>query len=81
MKSKRHGSVSVFFSLILLPLIAFGGAISDAALYMSAGRACEGAADVALASVMAGYDKRLFELYGLFGCGNPTSSGGDAGVE
>ena len=70
----------MFFSLILLPLIAFGGALSDAALYTSAGRACEGAADVALSSVMSGYDKRLFELYGLFGCCLPAS-GGEAGVE
>ncbi|MCI8718288.1 MAG: hypothetical protein HFH64_09030 [Lachnospiraceae bacterium] len=62
---KNNGAVTVFLSLILVPVLAFTGVFIDLGRVWLAQGIAASSADLALNTVMTSYDKELNEYYGL----------------
>lgn len=62
---KNNGAVTVFLSLILVPVLAFTGVFIDLGRVWLAQGVAASSADLALNTVMTSYDKELNEYYGL----------------
>ena len=62
---KDRGSISVFLVLILFLVIGFLFALLESVRFQSAHYAMREASDAAMDSVLAGYQRELFEKYGL----------------
>lgn len=62
---KNNGAVTVFLSLILVPVLAFTGVFIDLGRIWLAQGIAASSADLALNTVMTSYDKELNEYYGL----------------
>lgn len=62
---KNNGAVTVFLSLILVPVLAFTGVFIDLGRVWLAQGIAASSADLALNTVMTNYDKELNEYYGL----------------
>lgn len=62
---KRRGTISVFLALILLPVVVFGGLVTDAVrVYQSKGLVSE-AGELAMNAGLSYYDGQLKDEYGL----------------
>lgn len=62
---KNNGSVSVFLSLLLIPVILFACIAVDAIRINGARAIATDATDLALKTAMCDYDRLLYDLYGL----------------
>lgn len=63
---RHRGAISVFLTLILLPVIVFGGLVTDAVrIYHSQGLISE-AGELAMNAGLSHYDMKLKDDYGLF---------------
>ncbi len=73
------GSISVFLCIVLIAVSALGGLFADAARLGAAKRQAMNAADMAIRSVMAGYDSMLSGQYGLFAldCSDTDKTGSE----
>lgn len=75
---KRDGAISVFLSLILLPVMLFGGIATDAARVYMSKIIISDAGETALNAGLAQYDEELHDEYGLFVMKKtPASMSGD----
>ena len=63
----KHGAVSVFLALILVPVIAFSCVFVDLARVQMSKSVTESSADLALNTLLTNYDADLSEYYGLIG--------------
>jgi len=75
---KRDGAISVFLSLILLPVMLFGGIATDAARVYMSKIIISDAGETALNAGLTQYDEELHDEYGLFVMKKtPASMSGD----
>lgn len=65
MKDYQKGVISIFLVIILIPTMVFSGMFVDLSRVKLAKGVATSAADLALNSLMANYDKDLSEFYGL----------------
>ena len=63
---RYKGSITVFLSLILTPVLAVIICMTESAAYSAARMKCEVAADMALESVFAEYNRELLKRYDLY---------------
>lgn len=63
---KTDGKVSIFLCIVLIAIIALSGVLIDASRMLSAEVQVKRAVDSAARSLLAGYDKKLKDDYGLF---------------
>lgn len=71
---KKRGSISVFISLILLPVLIFGCLIIDGTRILGSKSIVTGAGDLAMNAALTKYDFKLKDMYGLFGMEELNSS-------
>ena len=64
--AKVRGTVSVLLAILLLPMMTVAGLVVDGSRVSSARSALSGAGELAANSVLAEYDRLLYEVYGLF---------------
>ena len=62
---KQGGSICVFLTLILVPVLIFSGIIVDASRLFASKTVVSGAGDLAMNAALAQYDKMLKDSYGL----------------
>lgn len=62
---KQGGSICVFLTLILVPVLLFSGIIVDASRLFASKTVVSGAGDLAMNAALAQYDKMLKDSYGL----------------
>ena len=60
------GAISVFLSLILLPVFLLAGVIIDGSRLYACRNIVSGAGDLAMNAALADYDPILKDMYGLF---------------
>ena len=65
MKNNR-GSVTIFLTILLVPMLIISGVFVDVGRYQLAKAYVSNAADLTLRSHLANYDSALKEVYGLF---------------
>lgn len=65
-KNGQKGSVTVFLTMILVPMLLLMITLTDYAKISVAKRQVSGAGDVALNAGLSYYDKKLQDMYGLF---------------
>lgn len=63
---KTKGVISIFLTLIILPVFIFSGLIVDGSRISAARTRVSGAGDLALNSALSEYDHFLYDLYGIF---------------
>lgn len=63
---KNKGAISVFLTLILVPVLIFSGIIVDASRLFASKTVVSGAGDLAMNAALSKYDKELKDSYGLF---------------
>ncbi|MDO5014551.1 MAG: DUF5702 domain-containing protein [Clostridia bacterium] len=66
MKNKYEGSISIFLTLCLLPMVLCAGLIIDAFKIATAKTQVANADELASNAIATMYDKDLYETYGLF---------------
>lgn len=62
---KNKGSISVFLTLILVPVLIFSGIIVDASRLFASKTVVSGAGDLTMNTALSQYDKKLKDSYGL----------------
>lgn len=62
---KQRGSICVFLTLILVPILMFSGIIVDASRLFASKTVVSGAGDLTMNAALAQYDKKLKDSYGL----------------
>ena len=63
---KEHGSVTIFLTILLVPMLIVAGVFVDVGRYQLSKAAVSSAADLTLRSYLANYDTALKEVYGLY---------------
>lgn len=71
---KNRGAISVFMSLILLPVLVFGCLIIDGTRVLGSKSIISGAGDLAMNGALSNYDTNLKDMYGLMGMKDVSSS-------
>ena len=71
-KNGAHGSVTIFLTMILLPMLLLMVTLTDYAKIMVARRQVSGAGDMALSAGLSYYDEYLKDMYGLFAVSKDT---------
>lgn len=75
---KQKGAVSVFLTLVLIPVMIFGLLTTDAAKIYSAKVVISDSGELAMNAALAQYEDKLFDQYGLLGMSKtPESMEGD----
>lgn len=69
---KRKGSISIFLTLIMLPMFVCAGLIIDGARISVAKTTVAGAGDLSMNAGLSEYDKVLKDVYGLFAMSDST---------
>ena len=64
-KKAAQGSITVFLTIIMLPMLIFSFSIVDLCKIFMGAQLTQSAEDVALNSAMTAYDKALKDMYGL----------------
>lgn len=62
---KNRGAISVFLTLILVPVLIFSGIIVDASRLYASKTVISGAGDLTMNAALSRYDKELKDSYGL----------------
>ncbi|MDO4273478.1 MAG: DUF5702 domain-containing protein [Eubacteriales bacterium] len=79
---RDRGAISVFLTLILVPVLIFCGVIVDASRLFASKTVISGAGDLAMNAALAQYDKDLKDDYGLMAMAKtPDSPSVIAGLE
>lgn len=63
---RKNGSITVFLSLILVPVLLFMSIMVDGSAYVLSKGSVESAGELAVNAALADYDTVLKEVYGLF---------------
>lgn len=63
---KKNGSITIFLSIILVPMLLFTSILVDGSAYMLSKASAESAGELAANAALADYDTVLKEVYGLF---------------
>lgn len=63
---KKNGSITVFLSIILVPMLLFVSIMVDSSAYMLSKASVESAGELATNAALANYDTVLRDVYGLF---------------
>lgn len=71
---RQKGAISVFLSLVLVPVIIFSLLTVDAARIYSSKVVISDAGEMAMNAALAQYDEQLFDKYGLFGMSSTPES-------
>lgn len=71
-KNGSYGSVTIFLTMILLPMLLLMITLTDYAKIMVAKRQVSGAGDMALSAGLSYYDEYLKDMYGLFAVSKST---------
>lgn len=71
---KNRGAISVFLTLILVPVLMFSGIIVDISRLYAAKTVISGAGDLTMNAALARYDKQLKDSYGLIAMADDPSS-------
>lgn len=71
---KNRGAISVFLTLILVPVLMFSGIIVDISRLYAAKTVISGAGDLTMNAALARYDKKLKDSYGLIAMADDPSS-------
>ena len=75
---KQKGAVSVFLTLVLIPVMIFGLLTTDAAKIYSDKVVISDSGELAMNAALAQYEDKLFDQYGLLGMSKtPESMEGD----
>lgn len=74
---KNRGSVTIFLTILLVPMLIISGVFVDVGRYQLAKAYVSNAADLTLRSNLANYDSALKEVYGLFAI-SQKAQGNDA---
>ena len=69
---KTKGAISIFLTLIMLPMFTCAGLIVDGARISAARTAVTGAGDLAMNAALSEYDEILKDVYGLFAMSETT---------
>lgn len=64
-QTKNQGTISVFLTLILVPVLLFSGIIVDASRLYASKTVISGAGDLTMNAALSEYDKTLKDKYGL----------------
>lgn len=72
-KNGSKGSVTIFLTMILVPMLLLMITLTDYAKISVAKRQVSGAGDVALNAGLSYYDKYLQDMYGLFAVSKDVS--------
>lgn len=70
---KKNGSITVFLSIILVPVLLFMSIMVDGAAYVLSKATVESAGELAANAALADYDTVLKEVYGLFAMSQAAS--------
>jgi len=62
---KNKGTVTLFVTAILVPVLLFGAFSADMVIINSAGSTAGTAADLGILSLLAGYNRNLYDYYGI----------------
>lgn len=62
---KQRGSICVFLTLVLVPVLMFSGIMVDASRLFASKTVVSGAGDLTMNAALAQYDKKLKDKYGL----------------
>lgn len=65
-KKSLTGSISIFLTLVMLPVFTFAGLVVDGARISAARTSVSGAGDLAMNAALSEYNKTLYDVYGLF---------------
>lgn len=65
-RTSNRGSISIFLTIILVPMLMISGVLVDAARYQLARGMVSSAGDLAMNAALANYDTVLKDVYGLF---------------
>lgn len=71
---KNRGAISVFLTLILVPVLIFSGIIVDASRLYASKTVISGAGDLTMSAALSTYDKKLKDSYGLIAMAEDPSS-------
>lgn len=71
---KNRGAISVFLTLILVPVLVFSGIIVDASRLYASKTVISGAGDLTMNAALAAYDKKLKDSYGLIAMSEDPAS-------
>lgn len=71
---KDRGAISVFLTLILVPVLIFSGIIVDISRLYASKTVVSGAGDLTMNAALARYDKKLKDSYGLMAMADEPSS-------
>ena len=71
---KNKGAISVFLTLILLPMVIFSGIIVDVSRLYAAKTVVSGAGDLTMNAALSRYDKKLKDEYGLLAMADAPDS-------
>ncbi|MGN1142305.1 MAG: DUF5702 domain-containing protein [Oliverpabstia sp.] len=71
---KNRGAISVFLTLILVPMLIFCGIVVDASRLFAAKTIISGAGDLAMNAALSRYDKKLKDGYGLLAMASSPES-------
>lgn len=71
---KNRGAISVFLTLILVPVLIFSGIIVDASRLYASKTVISGAGDLTMNAALSTYDKKLKDSYGLIAMAEDPSS-------
>lgn len=71
---KNRGTISVFLTLILVPMLIFCGIVVDASRLFAAKTIISGAGDLAMNAALSRYDKKLKDGYGLLAMASSPES-------
>lgn len=63
---KTKGSICIFLTLIMLPVMTLGGLVVDGSRISAARTNLSGAGDLALNAALSEYDQILYDVYGIF---------------
>lgn len=64
--NKTKGSVSIFLTLVMLPMFVCAGLYVDGSRISAARTRISGAGDLAMNAALSEYDQNLYDLYGIF---------------
>lgn len=64
--NKTKGSVSIFLTLVMLPMFVCAGLYVDGSRISAARTRVSGAGDLAMNAALSEYDQTLYDLYGIF---------------
>ena len=72
---KNKGAISVFLTLILLPMVIFSGMVVDVSRLYAAKTVISGAGDLTMNAALSRYDNKLKNEYGLLAMADTPSEG------